>query len=793
MHKKSLTERDICTKFITPALIKAGWDIQKQVREEVFFTDGRIIVQGSLHTRGKRKRADYILYYKNNIPIAIIEAKDNNKGVGSGMQQALEYSEILQLPFVFTSNGDSFVFHDKTNHEIRENEIPMDEFPSPITLWEKYLDFKEITSPKEREIVAQDYYTDDSGMNLRYYQANAVNRTIEAIAKGQNRILLVMATGTGKTYTAFNLIWRLWKTGIKKRILFLADRNALLTQTKNGDFSPFGNDIMHIIKNRKIDKSYQIYFALYQGLTSNEEEKNAYKEFRRDFFDLIVVDECHRGSASEASAWREILDYFQGATQVGMTATPKETKDISNMDYYGEPVYTYSLKQGIMDGFLAPYKVVRITTNLDEGWRPAYGMLDKFGNEIKDRIYNLKDYDRKMVIDQRTQLIAEKITEFLKATDRFAKTIVFCIDIEHAQRMRQALINANADLVSQHPYYVVKITGDDEVGKRELDNFTDVEERFPVIATTSKMLTTGIDTKMVKLIVLEANIASMTEFKQIVGRGTRIREAEGKLYFTIMDFRKATNLFADPDFDGNPVQIYEPGLEDSPVPPTYPEMGDDENDNQVRESDPPEYETPQNDILIHEPDPDFEPKKYYVNDVEVKVINQRIQYFGADGRLITESLKDYTRKNIDQNFGSLDVFIKRWTKAEKKEILLSELAEQGILLEALREELGKEMDDFDLICHIAFDQPALTRKERADQVRKRNYFAKYSDKAQAVLNALLDKYEKEGITTIEQGSVLKVQPLNLLGSPVELVRAFGKGKDFENAIKELEKEIYQIA
>lgn len=792
MYKKSLSERDICTKFITPALQKAGWDIQKQIREEVFFTDGRIIVQGSLHTRGKRKRADYILYYKKDIPIAIVEAKDNKKGVGSGMQQALEYSEILQLPFVFTSNGDSFVFHDKTNPEVREKEIGMDEFPSPEELWEKYLRHKGLETTQAREVVEQDYYVDDSGMNLRYYQANAVNRAIEAIAKGQNRILLVMATGTGKTFTAFNLIWRLWKAGIKKRILFLADRNALLTQTKNGDFSPFGNDIMHIIKNRKIDKSYQIYFALYQGLTSNEEEKNAYKEFSKDFFDLIVVDECHRGSASEASAWREVLEYFEGATQIGMTATPKETKDISNMDYYGESVYTYSLKQGIMDGFLAPYKVVRITTNLDEGWRPTVGMLDKFGHEIKDRIYNLKDYDRKMVIDQRTQLVAEKITEFLKATDRFAKTIVFCIDIEHAQRMRQALINANADLVSKHPQYVVKITGDDEVGKRELDNFTDVEERFPVIATTSKMLTTGIDTKMVKLIVLEANIASMTEFKQIVGRGTRIREAEGKLYFTIMDFRKATNLFADPDFDGEPVQIYEPGIEDSPVPPEV--EGEPEDSNEVNDIDRPELETPTPpDITIHEPDPDSEPSKYYVNGIEVKVINQRIQYFGADGRLITESLKDYTRKNIDQSFGSLDDFIQRWTESEKKEVLLAELAEQGILLEALREEVGKELDDFDLICHVAFDQPALTRKERAEQVRKRNYFAKYGEKAQAVLHALLDKYEQEGITTIEQGSVLKVQPLNQLGSPVELVRAFGKGKDFEEAVRDLEKEIYKSA
>lgn len=788
MDKKSLSERDICTKFITPAIEKAGWNIKKQVREEVSFTDGRVIVQGNLYTRGQKKRADYILYYKNDIPIAIIEAKDKRKTVGSGMQQALEYSEILQILFVFTSNGNSFVFHDKTNDENREEEISLDSFPSPELLWLKYLKYKGLEEPEKRKIVEQDYHVDESGMSPRYYQANAINRTIEAIANGQDRILLVMATGTGKTYTAFNIIWRLWKTGIKKRILFLADRNALLTQTKNGDFSPFGNDIMHIIRNRKIDKSYQIYFALYQGLTSNEEEKNAYREFSRDFFDLIVVDECHRGSASEASAWREVLEYFEGATQIGMTATPKETKDISNMDYYGEPVYTYSLKQGILDGFLAPYKVVRITTNLDEGWRPSAGMLDKYGNEIKDRIYNLKDYDRNMVIDQRTQLIAEKITEFLTATNRFAKTIVFCIDIEHAQRMRQALINANADLVSRYPYYVVKITGDDEVGKRELENFTDVEERFPVIATTSKMLTTGIDTKMVKLIVLESNIGSMTEFKQIIGRGTRIREAEGKLYFTIMDFRKATNLFADPDFDGEPVQIYEPGIDESPVPP---EVEDEIDPNElVTDLDQDEFIAPP-DISIIEEEPNAEPRKYYVNDVAVTVINKRIQYFGVDGRLITESLKDYTRKNIDKNFASLDAFILRWTEAEKKEVLLAELAEQGILLEALREEVGKDMDAFDLICHIAFDQPALTRKERAENVRKRNYFAKYSEKAQQVLNTLLDKYEKEGITTIEQGSILKIQPLDKLGSPVELVRAFGKRKDFDEAIIELENEIYK--
>jgi type I restriction enzyme R subunit len=790
INKKFLTERDICSKFINPALLKAGWNMKTQVREEVYFTDGRIIVQGKLYTRGKSKRADYILYYKSNVPIAIIEAKDNKKPVGSGMQQALEYSEILQIPFIFTSNGDSFVFHDKTNEfaEI-EKEISLDEFPSPEELWKKYLKFTDIETPEAKEIVEQDYYIDDSGMNPRYYQQNAVNRTIEAVAKGQNRILLVMATGTGKTYTAFNIIWRLWKTGVKKRILFLADRNALLTQTKNGDFSPFGNDIMHIIKNRKIDKSYQIYFALYQGLSSNDEDKNVYKEFSKDFFDLVIVDECHRGSSAEASAWRDILDYFTSATQIGLTATPKETKDVSNIDYFGKPVYTYSLKQGIDDGFLAPYKVVRITTNVDEGWRPTAGLLDKYGNEIEDRIYNLKDYDRTLAIDERTQVVAQKITEYLKATDRFAKTIVFCVDIDHANRMRQALINENADLVARHWNYCVKITGDDEVGKQELDNFTDVEESFPVIATTSKMLTTGIDTKMVKFIVLESNIQSVTEFKQIIGRGTRIREAEGKVYFTIMDFRMATNNFARPDFDDEPVQIYEPKPDEPVIPPdetTLSPANCENPDFTIQEK----YEKPN--ININEDD-DNKVKKYYVNEIPVSVVNERVQYYGKDGKLITESLKDYSKKNIKKEFASLDDFINKWNSSQKKEELIKELAEHGVLLHALRDDVGLDLDDFDLICHIAFDQPPLTRRERANNVRKRNYFVKYSETAQIVLNSLLDKYEEEGITSIEQGSILKVKPLNEMGSPVELVRAFGKNKDFEQAVRELENEIYNIA
>jgi len=786
MNKEELSERDICTKYINPAIQNAGWDMVKQVREEVSFTDGRIIVQGKMHTRGKRKRADYILYLKPNMPIAIIEAKDNKHAVGDGMQQALEYSEILQIPFIFTSNGDSFIFHDKTatNGQL-ETEISLSDFPTPAELRQKYHQYKGIETEEEARIVEQDYYVDDSGMSPRYYQQNAINRTIEAVAKGQQKIILVMATGTGKTYTAFNIIWRLWKAGVKKRILFLADRNALLTQTKNGDFSPFGNDIMHIIKNRKIDKSYQVYYALYQGLTGNEEWQNAYKAFSPDFFDLIIIDECHRGSASEASAWREVLDYFDSATQIGLTATPKETKDVSNMAYFGEPVYTYSLKQGIEDGFLAPYKVVRISTTIDEGWRPTSGLKDKYGNEITDRIYNLKDYDRKLAIDERTQLVAQKITEYLKATDRFSKTIVFCIDIDHANRMRKALINENADLVSQYPNYVVKITGDDEVGKRELDNFTDVEERIPVIATTSKMLTTGIDTKMVKVVVLEANIGSMTEFKQIIGRGTRIREKDGKVFFSIMDFRQATNLFADPDFDGDPVQIYEPGSED-PVTPPEDESGDEIVDTFIPGED---EESP--DINIDEEHK--EPKKFYVKDIKVHVAHERVQYYGKDGKLITESLKDYTRSNISKEYSSLDAFIQRWNQADKKEVLMTELAEQGILIEALREEVGKDMDAFDLVCHVAFDQPALTRKERANNVRKRNYFGKYSDTAQEVLSKLLDKYEYEGITSIQNGAILKVQPLSSIGSPIELVRAFGKRTDFEQAVKELENEIYSIA
>lgn len=787
MSKKSLSEIDICDKYITPAVLAAGWDLRMQIGREVSFTDGRIIVRGKTHTRGKQKRADYILYYKSSIPIAIIEAKDNKHSVGAGMQQGLEYSDILQIPFVFSSNGDGFVFQDKTQLEgFLEKEISLEEFPTPSQLWDKYLRHVGISDPNVMKLLEQDYYVDESGMSPRYYQQNAINRTMEAVAIDRKRLLLVMATGTGKTYTAFQIIWRLWKAKRVSRVLFLADRNALVDQTKTGDFKPFGNEIMHKIQRNNIEKSYQIYFALYQSLTGEEEVQNVYKKFSKDFFDLIIIDECHRGSASEASAWHDVLTYFDNAIHIGMTATPRETKDVSNISYFGDPVYSYSLKQGIDDGFLAPYKVIRISMDIDEGYRPEKGKVDKYGNEIEDRIYNTKDFDRNIVIDDRTKNVARKVTEFLKNTDRYSKTIIFCVDIEHAEAMRRALVELNSDLYAEYSNYVVRITGDNEEGKLELDGFMDVEERFPVIATTSKMLTTGVDTKMVKLIVLDANIGSMTEFKQIIGRGTRIREEEGKVYFNIMDFRKATNLFADPDFDGDPVQIYEPTEHESPVPPDV----EDDDDEEKEEVSGRDQVIDRGNGLGEGDGTGF--KKYYVNDVNVSVVNERIQYYGADGKLITESLKDYTRKNVQAEYGSLDDFLAKWSSDDKKELIINEMAEHGVIWEALFEEVGKELDPFDLICHVAYDQPALSRKDRADRVRKSNYFSKYSEKAQKILETMLDKYEVEGIESIEKKEIIKVHPLSDFGTPVEIVHEFGKKKDFEAAIMDLEKELYKV-
>ncbi len=777
--KKNLSERDICTKFITPAVINAGWDLHTQIREEVSFTKGRIIVRGKLHSRGEQKRADYILYYKSNIPIAVIEAKDNSHGVGSGMQQALNYAETLGIPFVFSSNGDGFLLHDRTGLAAQtEQELALNRFPSPAELWHRYCQWKGIETETARQTVEMPYYDDGTGRAPRYYQANAINNTVEAVARGQQRILLVMATGVGKTYTAFQIIWRLWKSGTKKRILFLADRNILVDQTKNNDFKPFGAAMTKISK-RQIDKSYEIYLSLYQAVTGNEEDKNIYKQFSPDFFDLIVIDECHRGSAAEDSAWREVLSYFNTATHIGLTATPKETKEVSSIHYFGDPVYSYTLKQGIEDGFLAPYKVVRIDIDKDlQGWRPQAGQVDKKGQLIEDRIFNQSDMDRTLVLEKRTELVAQKITEFLKATDPFAKTIVFCDDIDHAERMRQALVNLNPERVKENRKYVMRITGDEMEGKAELDNFINPEERYPVIATTSKLMTTGVDAQTCKLVVLDQHIKSMTEFKQIIGRGTRINEDYDKYWFTIMDFKKATELFADKDFDGEPVMIYGPEIGEASLPPHY-----EDETGRMQGGDKP--------VITRGGDELSEGRvKYVIGDVAVYVVSQRVQYYGPEGKLITESLKDYTRKAVLKDYTSLDEFLKRWSKADRKAAILQELEQHGVLIEALAQEVGKDFDAFDLICHVAFDQPPLTRRERAEQVKKRNYFAKYGDQARKVLESLLEKYADTGIENIEDIKILTLAPFSNMGSAVELVQAFGGKPAYIQALHELEQELY---
>ena len=788
MSKKSLSESDICAKYITPAVIEAGWDEALQIRREVSFTKGRIIVRGKLHSRGEQKRADYILYYKANIPLAVIEAKDNKHSVGSGMQQALNYAETLDIPFVFSSNGDGFLCHDRTGlAALTEQELSLADFPSPTELWQRYCHYKGLETADAKHTVEMPYYDDGMGRAPRYYQANAINNTIEAVAKAQQRILLVMATGTGKTYTAFQIIWRLWKSGTKKRILFLADRNILVDQTKNNDFKPFGAAMTKISK-RQIDKSYEIYLSLYQAVTGTEETQNIYKQFSPDFFDLIVIDECHRGSAAEDSAWREILAYFSSATHIGLTATPKETKDVSSIYYFGDPIYKYTLKQGIEDGFLAPYKVVRIDIDKDlQGWRPSKGQLDKNGEVIEDRIYNQRDMDRTLVLEKRTELVAQKITEFLTATDPYAKTIVFCDDIDHAERMRKALVNLNPERVKENRKYIMRITGDEQEGKAELDNFINPEERYPVIATTSKLMTTGVDAQTCKLVVLDQHIRSMTEFKQIIGRGTRINEDYDKYWFTIMDFKKATELFADKDFDGEPVMIYVPKPGATVVPPddnNEPEL--DENGNPITESGTPS--TP--DINIPDDGSNSKRVKYVLGDVTVYVISERVQYYGPEGKLITESLKDYTRSTVRKDYASLDDFLRRWSKTDRKVAILQELEAHGLLLEALAEDVGKDFDAFDLICHVAFDQPPLTRRERVEQVKKRNYFTKYSVQAQKVLESLLDKYADTGIDHIENIEILRVAPFSDLGSPVELLKAFGGKPQYQQALQELEHELY---
>lgn len=773
-EKKELSEIDICDLFITPALKEAGWDQMKQIRREVTLTPGPVIVRGNMSSRNKKKKkfADYVLQWEAGVPVAIVEAKANSLSVSHGMQQAIGYADILQVPSAFSSNGDAFASHNKepAEDEDIECEFPLDSFPAPSELWKRYKTYRNIEDDEE-ELVLEPYHQDAYGKAPRYYQSEAINRTLEAVAKGQNRLLLVMATGTGKTYTTFQIIWRLWKAKKAKRTLFLVDRNILADQTLTNDFKPFGS-VMTKIKNRKIDPSYEIYLGLYQALTGPDEEDKIFKSVSRDFFDLIVIDECHRGSASEDSAWREILDYFSSATQLGLTATPKETEYVSNITYFGEPVYTYTLKQGIEDGFLAPYKVVRYDFDKDLiGWTPPPGMTDDLGQEIERREYNQKDMDRILILNKRTKLVAKCVMELLNATDPFSKTIIFCEDIDHAERMRVAITNAAGRLALDNPKYVMRITGDSVEGKAELDNFIDSESKYPVIATTSELLTTGVDAKTCKLIVLDKSINSMTTFKQIVGRGTRIEEEHNKFFFTVMDFKRATKLFEDPAFDGEPVVIYEPGPDDDPVPP-----------------DPP-------------PEPDFDPveeeeggygaKKIRVSGVDVKILNKQVSYRGEDGQMVTESYRDYSRKHIQEEYASLDDFITKWNATKKKEAIVNELEEYGIELPKLAEEVGKDYGDFDLICHIAYDQPPLTRKERADNVKKRNYFTKYGTQARTVLEALLEKYADEGVLTIESPKVLKLTPFDKMGTPVEIINdVFGGKTNYENALQDLERELF---
>ena len=781
MSKKGLTEEDIKAQYITPAVTNAGWDIKTQIRFEYAFTAGRIILRGNTTIRGKQKRADYLLFYKPNLPLAIIEAKDNNHPVGAGLQQAIEYAETLDIKYVYASNGDGFVEQNLITGEVRN--LSLDEFPSPEESYRRYKVDMGISDDAEK-VVLQPYYYTVGYKQPRYYQRVAINRTVDAIASGRNRVLLVCATGTGKTFMSFQIIYRLWKSGLKKKILFLADRNVLVNQTISGDFKPFAGKMCKI-ENKKLDSSYEIYLGLYQQL-SGEDGFEPFKQFKPEFFDLIVVDECHRGSAKEESAWRKILDYFSGATQLGMTATPIETKEASSQSYFGKAIYEYSLKQGINDGFLAPYKVIRVGLDKDlVGYRPEAGKTDAYGYEIEDREYNVKDFDKNLVIEQRTLVIAKKITEYLKKTDRFSKTIVFCIDIEHAERMRQALINENKDLYKENNKYIMRITGDNAEGKAQLDNFIDEDSKYPVIAVTSKLMTTGVDAKMCKLIVLDNNINSMTEFKQIIGRGTRLLEEYGKTYFTIIDFRNASRLFADPAFDGNPevvIDIPENGdMVDPPVAPDDP----DNPDNSDIPVEPPKP------IIPDYPDSEDKPKKYYIKDVEVKVISERVQYIDKDGKLITENLIDYTRKNILGQYARLDIFLKKWNEAKKKQAIIEELMQEGVLLDAIREETGqRDMDDFDLILHLAYDKKPLTRAERVNNVKKRHYLYKYSELAQKVLGILMDKYASDGLKEIEETKILQLSEFQQLGSPMKLVKEFGGKQGYEQAVKELEDELF---
>lgn len=784
LNKKQMTEEDIKLQYITPA-IQEKWGLDR-ITMETKITDGRINLKGNIVTREKPKKADYVLYLTNNKPIAIVEAKDNNHSISYGLQQAITYAQMQDIPFAYSSNGDGFQEHDLLTG--LERTLSMDEFPAVDELtmrWEAELNGGEGISADEKKVIGQPYYSSQNTYDPRYYQRNAINRTVEAIAKGQERLLLVMATGTGKTYTAFQIVYRLLKSGLKRKVLYLADRNILVDQSIQQDFAPLEKTI-HKINFAKDDPvtitSHEVYFSLYQQLAGNEEnEEDSGEEtverfaklFNKDFFDLIIVDECHRGSAKKDSNWRKILDYFNSATQIGMTATPKETKYVSNIDYFGEPVYTYSLREGIEDGFLAPFKVINVKTDISDGWRPCKGQLDKFGNEIEDRIYTNSDFDYNIILEDRTYEVAKEITEYLKSTDRMQKTIVFCATEDHAERMRIALNNLNTDMVKENPDYVVRITGSDTYGKSKLDYFISVSAPYPVIATTSKLLSTGADCKMTKLIVLDEMIGSMTEFKQIIGRGTRLREKEGKNHFVVMDFRNVTRLFSDPDWDG-PIEMvdgYDP--EHKPTPKT-PNPGN--GDNPVT---PPTVD------------------KYIVdeNGCDVHIIGKRVEVYDVDGKLLRqESIVDYTKSNILGKYASLDNFILRWTSEEKKEAIRELLKEQGIDLEQMKADQGMtDVDDFDFICHVAYDQKPLTRRERANNVKKRDFLSKYSGVAREVLEALLDKYMNTGIYEIEKTEILQLDPFKKFGKPSKIATYFGGKAGYLQAIKELEEELYKAS
>lgn len=770
INKKELKEQEIRTMFISPALKDKGWEVPVNMREEYYFTDGRVLVAGSQHSVAEGKKADYLLYHKGK-PIAVVEAKDNKHAIGGGIQQAMDYALILDLKFAYSSNGDGFLEHDFITG--KETELALDQFPTEEELHQRYLDSKNYT-PAEQHIVETPFYYDAYSHEPRYYQRIAIDRTVEAIARGQQRVLVVMATGTGKTFTAFQIIHRLHKSGAKKKILYLADRNILIDQTMAQDFKPFKKFMTKITSvgegEEKIDSSYEVYMALYHQLVGKEGKPDPFLEVQPNFFDLIIVDECHRGSAKDDSAWRKVLEYFNTATQIGMTATPKAEEGANNLDYFGEPVYTYSLLQGINDGFLAPYRVTADFINIDlQGWTPEEGELDLFGKEIEDKLYQRQNIGRDLAIKMRRVIVANRITQMLKDIGRMTKTIVFCSDIEEAAEMRTLLINMNRDMCRKSPYYVTRIVGEDKEGKKQLDNFISVDEPYPVIVTTSELLSTGVDCKTCGLIVIDKEIGSMTEFKQIIGRGTRLRKDKGKWHLEILDFRNATAKFKDPDFDGDPV----PPKGHSGKKYKLPE---DKQQDKTGERDP------------HE--------KYTIEGTDIRIAHEIVSVLGEDGKTMkTESVQTFARTQIRRHFESLDKFIQTWTEAERKQAIMDELKEYYILIDAVREANPalEKADIFDIICHVAFDQPPLTRKERANNVKKRNYFGKYKGKAREVLEALLDKYAENGILDFEKANILEIAPFNKIGKPSKIIKLFGGPAGFEMAIKELEEQIYKIA